>query len=191
MKRIYYVIYVLFLCLISCGLGGKSYPETVFEKVKLNSNKIPNRFKQHFKEIRGQLKVGNLVIVTPQNEVKKVNATEYVQNRYINMFDNDIRDLKDLKSNEETAPILKAALDMFQYADDIYKNDFPRIAKMIDEGRPAAEIDAAIAELEEEKSALMDEKYNSVHDMIMPYADRHGVQYKMLKTPGFGKSSDH
>ncbi|KAF5296004.1 hypothetical protein FQR65_LT19859 [Abscondita terminalis] len=52
---------------------------------------------------------------------------------------------KSLKSNEETASILKAALDMFQYADDIYKNDFPRIARMIDEGGSAAEIDAAIA----------------------------------------------
>ncbi|EFK58676.1 hypothetical protein [Sphingobacterium spiritivorum] len=190
MKRIYYIVFILSLCVVSCGLGEKSYPEMVFEKVKLNSNKIPDGFELHFTEIRGQLKVGNLVIVTPQNEVKKVNATEYVQNRYVNMFDADIRDIKDLKSDEETAPILKAALDMFQYADDIYKNDFPRIAGMIDEGKPAAEIDAAIAALEETKGALVDEKYNKVHDLIMPYADRHGVEYKMLNTPGFGKSSN-
>ncbi|MGJ1268228.1 hypothetical protein ACR78G_13600, partial [Sphingobacterium spiritivorum] len=136
MKRIYYILFVLSLCVVSCGLGEKSYPEIVFEKVKLNSNKIPDGFEQHFTEIRRQLKAGSLVIITPQNEVKKVNATEYVQNRYVNMFDKDIRDIKDLKSDVETAPILKVALDMFQYADDIYKNDFPRIARMIDEGKP-------------------------------------------------------
>ena len=190
MKRIYYVILVLSLCVVSCRLGNKSYPEMVFEKVKLNSNKIPDGFKPHFTEIRGQLNAGSLVIVSSQNEVKKVSATEYVQSRYVNMFDADIRGLKDLKSDEETAPILKAALDMFQYADDIYKNDFPRIARMIDEGKSAAEIDAAIAALEETKGALVDEKYNKVHDLIMPYADRHGVKYKMLNTPGFGKSSN-
>lgn len=47
----------LVLCLVvtSCGLDEKSYPEELFEKVKLNGNKIPDGFKKYFTEIRGHL----------------------------------------------------------------------------------------------------------------------------------------
>lgn len=181
-----YIIYLgIALCLLvaSCGVGEKSYPEEVFEKVGLNGNKIPDGFKRHFTEIRGHLKAGSLVIVTQEKEVKKTNATEYVESHYIHMFDDDIKALKELKSDDETKPIIEAALDMFYYADEIYKTDFPRIAKMIDEGKSDAEIDIAIAELDETKDAIMDAKYNKVHDMIMPYADKHHVPYKIMEMP--------
>lgn len=178
-----YLLFPVLLFLSACGLGGKSYPEEVFEKVKLNSNKIPDGFKRHFTEIRAQLKAGNLMIVTPQNEVKKVNATAYVANHYLHMFDTDIKAIESLKPDEETKEMLADALDMFRYADTIYKTDFPRIALMIDEGRPDEAIDAAIAELDAEKGPVMNGKYNKVHDKIIPYADKHGVEYKILNMP--------
>lgn len=177
------LILLSFLSIASCGLGEKSYPEEVFEKVKLNGNKIPDGFKKHFTEIRGHLKAGSLVIVTQQNKVKKANASQYVANHYIHMFDDDIKALKETKADDETGPILKAALDMFQYADQIYKTDFPRIAAMIDQGKSDQEIDAAIEELDRVKDPIMDEKYNRVHDLIMPYADKHNVEYELMEMP--------
>lgn len=184
MKRIIlFLMLSLLLSLNSCGLGDKSYPEEVFEKVKLNSNKIPDGFRKHFTEIRAHLKAGNLVIVTPQNEVKKVNTTEYVANHYVHLFDDDIIAVQELKPDKETKDILAAALDMFRYADDIYKTDFPRIAKMIDDKKPDQEIDAAIDELDRTKGPILDKKYDKVHYMILPYADKHGVKYKILETP--------
>ncbi|UIR55074.1 hypothetical protein LZQ00_12370 [Sphingobacterium sp. SRCM116780] len=182
-KSLILIFFTLMLSVTSCSLGEKSYSEEVFQKVKLNSNKIPNGFKQHFNEIRGQLKAGSLKIVTQENEVKNVNASEYVQNHYVHMFDKDIEDVKGIKPDDETAPILKVSLEMFQYVDEIYKTDFPRIAKMIDDGKSDEEINAAIEELDEIKGPIVDEKFNKVHDLIMPYADKHGVEYKILDMP--------
>jgi len=182
-KFIFFLTGLFFLVLGSCGIGEKSYPEQVFERVALNGNKIPNGFKRHFNEIRAQLKAGSLTIVTQKNEVKKVGAVAYVENHYVRMFDADIKSLKELESKAETAQILTLALDMFTYVDQIYKVDFPRIAKMIDEGKPDVEIDAAIAELDSNKGGIIDEKFNAVHDLIIPYADKHGVEYKMLNMP--------
>jgi len=68
----------------------------------------------HFTEIRNQLKAGNLSIVTKEQEIKKVNATEYVETRYVNMFEKDITDIRKMKTDEETKPILHAALELFQ-----------------------------------------------------------------------------
>ena len=62
-----------------------------------------------------------------------------------------------------------------------------RIAKMIDEGQPNEDIDTAIDELEASKSKLIDERFNKVYDLIMPYADKHGVDYKIMDTPNFSK----
>lgn len=182
-KYIIYFTFALCFSAASCGLGEKSYPEEVFEKVKLNGNKIPDGFKRHFTEIRGHLKAGSLVIVTKEKKVKKVNASEYVANHYIHMFDDDIKELKALKSDRETKPIIEAALKMFCYVDEIYKTDFPRIAKFIDDGKSDEEIDAIIAKLDESKGSVIDAKYNKVHDIIMPYADKHDVQYKILDMP--------
>ncbi|MDX8575697.1 MULTISPECIES: hypothetical protein [Elizabethkingia] len=68
----------------------------------------------HFTEIRNQLKAGNLSIVTKEQEIKKDNATEYVETRYVNMFEKDITDIRKMKMDEETKPILHAALELFQ-----------------------------------------------------------------------------
>ncbi len=187
-KHCFFYLFLAFAFLLtSCGLGEKSYPEQVFDKVAVAANKVPNGFKVHFREIRGQLKAGSLVIVTPENEVKNVNATEYVTNHYVTMFEKDIQAIKEMKTDDETKPIFAATLDLFQYVDNIYKTDMLRIAKMIDDGQPNEDIDAAIEELEANKSKLIDERFNKVYDLIMPYADKHGVDYKLMDTPNFSK----
>ena len=178
-----FLLSFLLLFLHSCRLEKKGYSQDVFEKVKLNSNKIPNGFKPAFREIQGQLKAGNLIYITPENKIVKVNASDYVQKRYVPMFDQDIKAITNIEPDKETLEILKAALDLFYYADSIYKFDFPHIARMIDDGRPQEDIDQAIADLEANKSEILNEKYNKVHDLIMPYADKHGIEYKIIELP--------
>ena len=178
-----FMVFTLLLFVTSCGLNEKTYAEEVFEKVAVNANKIPNGFKRHFTEMQAQLKNGSLVIVAPDNKVKHVTASEYVATHYVKMFDKDINAIQNLRSNSETSPILKEALQLFEYVDGIYKTDFPRIAKMIDDGNPAGDIDAAIEQLDTEKGPVVDEKFNRVHDLIMPYADKHGVAYKTIEMP--------
>lgn len=168
---------------VSCNMSGAN-PQKIFDKIGLNGNKMPRSFDRHFKEIRAQMTNNSLTIVTKDNEVKKgVTATEYIETMYINMFEADIQGIKDLASDAESQPIIDAGLAMFQYADEIYKNDFPRIAKMIDDGVSDEEIDAAIGELDNTKGVELDNKYAKTMDLLLPYADKNGVKYKVMNTP--------
>ena len=159
-----------------------NYPEKVFNKVGLNANKIPRSFGRAFKEIQGQKAVDRLVVYL-DGKSKKASVVEYVDYHYKSIFDDDIKDIEELKQDEETKPIIEAGLDMFRYADVIYKEDYPRIAQMIDEGYPDEEIQAAIAELDNSKGAELDEKYRKTMELLIPYADKHGVEYKTINMP--------
>jgi|SRR5690554_721293 len=166
----------------SCNMTGAN-PQKIFNKIGLNGNKMPRSFKQHFKEIRGQIANGSLTVVTKDNEVKRgVTATEYIETMYIHMFEDDIKGIEELASDAEVQPIIDAGLEMFRYADEIYKKDFPRIAKMIDDGIPDEKIDAAIEELDNTKGVELDEKYAKTMDLLLPYADKNGVKYKTYNT---------
>lgn len=171
------------LAFVSCNNFGVN-PQKIFDKIGLNGNKIPSSFASQFKEMRAHKAKGSLTIIMPNNEVKKgVSALEYTESNYSKMLEPDIKGIKELKTNEETQPIIDAGLDMFQYADEIYKNDFPQIAKMIDDGKPDEEIDAAIEELDATKGVELDKKYNKTMDLLLPYAEKNGVKYKIHKSP--------
>lgn len=177
------MLFVVGLCVTACNFGGVS-PQKTFDVLGLNLNKIPYKFSQHFNEIRGQLKNGSLTYITQDNEVKKgVSASEYVENMYGDMFKKDIEAIKSLQVDDETKPMQQATLDVFNYTQEVYKTDMLSIAKMIDEGKSDDEINTAIETLQNTKGKIIDEKFNKAHDLIFPYADKHGIKYEILEYP--------
>lgn len=177
------LLFAFLIPTVSCNNFGVD-PQKIFNKIGLNGNKIPGSFDREFNEISAHKAKGSLVIVTQNNEVKRgVSALEYVENHYSKLLEADIEGIKELKSNEETRPIIDAGLDMFQYADQIYKNDFPKIAKMIDDERPDEEINAAIEELDATKGVELDKKYGKAMELLLPYADKNGIEYKIHEFP--------
>ena|SRR5690554_1870440 len=180
---IYLLLFAFTLTAVSCNFSG-TQPEKIFSTIGLNGNKIPRNFKRAFDEIRGQKKIGNLKIYNAEkNEYKTATAEEYVKSHYAILFDEDIEKIKALVSDVESQPIIDAGLEMFQYADEIYKKDYVRIAKMIDDGISDEEINAEIEKLESTKGVELDKKYNATMDLLMPYADKNGVEYKTYNTP--------
>lgn len=177
------IVFGLFVSFFSCTMIGAN-PQKIFNKIGLNGNKIPRSFQQHFKEIRAQKAAGSLTIVTKENKVKKgITATEYIENNYIHMFEPDIQGIKELTSDKESQPIIDAGLEMFSYADVIYKTDFPRIAKMIDDGLDDQQIDEAIGDLDKTKGIDLNRKYEKAMKLLLPYADKHAVQYEVKHMP--------
>lgn len=168
---------------VACNMDGVN-PKKTFDVLGISLNKIPTDFSSHFREIRGQLKNGSLSYVSKDNESKRgVSATEFVENVYSMLLKKAIEDIKNLKVDDETRPMQTATLDVFNYTQEIYTTDMIRIAKMIDEGKSDAEIDAAIEELENTKGKIRDEKFNKAHELIFAYADKHGIEYKFIKQP--------
>jgi hypothetical protein len=174
------IIFILFLSAIvsSCNLLNDS-PDQVFEVIGLNANKIPKSFERLFKEFYQQKINGSLQVPTTDNKsMRPGTCVESINYWYGNTFKEDIKKIKKLKVEEEAKPIVKAALDLFQYADEIQKTDFLIIAKMIDEGKSEEEIDNASRKLDDTKGILLDKKYESVMKLLLPYADKNGVEYK-------------
>lgn len=174
------IICILFLLTIvsSCNLLNDS-PDQVFEVIGLNANKIPRSFEQVFKELRQHKANGSLQVPTSDNKsMRPGTCVESVKYWYGNTFKEDIKKIKKLQVEEEAKPIVTAALDLFQYADEIQKTDFVIIAKMIDEGKTEEEIDTASRKLDDTKGILLDKKYESVMKLLLPYADKNGVEYK-------------
>jgi hypothetical protein len=174
------IIFILFLSTIisSCNLLYDS-PDQVFEVIGLNANKIPRSFEQVFKEFRQHKANGSLQVPTADNKsMRPGTCVESVNYWYGNTFKEDIKKIKKLKVEEEVKPIITAALDLFQYADEIQKTDFLIIAKMIDEGKSEEEIDDASRKLDDTKGILLDKKYEKVMKLLLPYADENGVEYK-------------
>lgn len=182
MKR--YLVTAMVALIVTVLSGCSDSPDKVFQTIALNANKIPRGFERHFKEIREHKARGSLQIVDPQtNKMKPATASEYVAFFYGHTFDNDIKNVSALKETEEVKPIKEAALDLFTYADQLYKTDFPKIAKMIDEGASDDQLDQAIAELESTKGEELFAKYEKTMKLIIPYADKHGVEYKTIEMP--------
>ncbi|MDR2146618.1 MAG: hypothetical protein LBE91_09200 [Tannerella sp.] len=172
----------------SCDFTGER-PGKIFNTIALNANKIPRSFEYQFRDMMIRKEDNSLIVVDPQtNEMKKASCVEYVAFHYAIMFNSDLDNIKKLKATDETQPIIDAGLELFTFADEIYKNDFPRIAKMIDEGMPEEEIKAAVEELDNTKGIELDEKYGEMMDLMIPYADKHGVKYEFVDMGG--KSRD-
>jgi len=174
------IVFILFVSTLvsSCNLLNDS-PDQVFQVIGLNANKIPRSFEQVFKEFRQHKENGSLQVPTADNKsTRPGSCVESVKYWYGNTFKEDIKKIKKLKVEEEAKPIVTAALDLFEYADEIQKTDFITIAKMIDEGKSGEEIDNASRKLDDTKGILLDKKHENVMKLLLPYADKNGVEYK-------------
>lgn len=165
--------------LFSCNFFTDNSPERVFELIGLNANKIPKSFERVFKEYYQQKQNGTLqALAEDQKSMRNSNCVDAVNFYYGNTFKEDIKKINALSKTEETEPIIKAAIDMFEYAQNIQTNDFPKIAKMIDDGKREEEVLHAAKELDNAKGMELDKKYEKVMSLLLPYADKHGVEYK-------------
>jgi hypothetical protein len=173
----------LTILITACDLMHDS-PEKIFDTIGLNGNKIPHGFHRHFKEMRQHKANGSLRILAEDNKtMKQATCEEYIAFAYKRTFEPDIENIKNLKGTDEAKPIIAAGLAMFEFADKIYKNNFPPIAKMIDEGKTDAEVDAAIDQLESTKGEELETKYKETMNLLIPYAKEHGVKYETIEMP--------
>lgn len=164
--------------LFSCNLYNDS-PDTVFQQIGLNANKVPSSFERVFKEYRQMKANGTLqTLADDKKSMRPSTCVEAVNFYYGETFKEDIKKVNNLSKTDETKPIIEAGIELFEYAQEIQRNDFPKIAKMIDDGKTDEEIDLAARQLDDTKGVELDKKYKKVMDLLLPYADKHGVEYK-------------
>ncbi|WP_146194609.1 hypothetical protein [Flavobacterium crocinum] len=178
MKIRNFTFFLVLITMVSCKFA-KDSPAQVFNTVGLNTNKIPFSFERVFKEFRQHKINGTLQLPTEDGKhMKKATCVEVVKFAYANTFKEDIKRIKNLNPTKEAEPIIKAGIELFEYADEIQNEDFMMIAKMIDEGKSDEEIDLAAKQLDDTKGIILDEKHSKMMDLLLPYADANGVEYR-------------
>ncbi|MBZ4037592.1 hypothetical protein K6T82_22715 [Flavobacterium sp. 17A] len=172
------LLFVLIFSIVSCNFIHDT-PDYVFNIIGLNTNKIPISFRRVFKEFRQHKADGTLRLPSDDGKtMKKASCVEVVQYAYSDTFKEDIRRIKSLNPTEDAKPVVEAGIELFEYVDEIQSKDFMIIAKMIDDGKSDEEIDYAAKKLDETKGVILDQKQSKVMNLLLPYADANGVEYK-------------
>ncbi|MBE8728317.1 hypothetical protein [Flavobacterium hungaricum] len=180
MKAKTITFFLVLICISSCNLI-KDDPNEIFQQIGLNANKIPSSFERVFKEFRQQKANGTLQLPAEDGKtMRKATCVEVVNYAYANTFKKDIERIKDLNPDDDAVEIVNSGIDLFEYADQIQSKDFMIIAKMIDEGKSDEEVDKAARNLDDTKGIELDKKYTKVMNLLLPYADKKGVEYKKL-----------
>lgn len=172
--------FIMLISIFSCNLINDT-PDQVFQVIGLNANKIPSSFQRIFREFRQHKANGTLKLPAEDGKtMKQASCEEVVKFAYANIFKQDIKRIKNLNPTKDAEPIVKAGIELFEYADEIQSRDFLIIAKMIDEGKSDEEIDTAVEHLDETKGAELDQRFGKVMNLLLPYADANGVQYNKI-----------
>ncbi len=172
--------FILLISIFSCNLINDT-PDQVFHIIGLSANKIPSSFQRIFREFREHKANGTLKLPSEDGKtMKRASCEEVVKFAYANIFKQDIKRIKDLHPTKDAEPIVKAGIELFEYADEIQTRDFLMIAKMIDQGKSDEEIDIAVKHLDDTKGAELDQRFGKVMDLLLPYADANGVEYNKI-----------
>lgn len=168
LKLISFVIIALL-----CGCSNTSPGEYV-NKAALNSNLITAYYTPKFFGEIQELKAQNRLVVFREKTPKPTTAEKYLKN-YLPDLSKNISDIKTLKKTSETKEMLEASLDYFEQADKIFKNDYLRIAKMIDANKPQPEVEAETHKIFEANNDEMMKKYDRLWATAEAYAAKNNI----------------
>ncbi|MDO5616344.1 MAG: hypothetical protein Q4G16_09150 [Cruoricaptor ignavus] len=163
------------LLLVSCNTDN---PENYFDKTTLVTNQTVPFDGNFINKMQQDKNLGRLQIIE-NNEVKNTeSAVEYLQKYIIPEMQKSIDKVEALKVTDDTKGMIESSLDLLKYAKTVKETDYVNIAKMMDEGKPQAEIDATANAILEKTTPVIEEKYNKLLEHALPYAEKNGIEVK-------------
>lgn len=181
------IIFKLFglALMLSCS---KTTPQQYIAKTAVNANLMESFYRPQFFSEIVELKKQNRLTVFRGKEHKPATAQEYLKDRLPDLKRN-IDEIKSLNKTAETSDLIEASLSYFEEADKIFKNDYPKIAKMIDENRPDSETMPKIKEIFEKNDAEMFAKQQKLATVAENYAKKNKVDFRIINLNPRNKSN--
>jgi hypothetical protein len=145
----------LSFCLLVIGCNTAS-PDKYFGIAVLSTNMI-NGISGH-----GQIyELTSPSVKMVDGDVNKtvVMKRKEVMDQKIQYLEDNFEKLTDLKETPETKEMLQASISLNKYVIAIYKNEYQQLAKLYDDGAPAAQIKAM------EQS--IDDKYSATYEILL------------------------
>lgn len=175
-----FFIAVFALSLQACE---KVTPENYFDQTTLNTNSLewhPARiYRQMISRKFPPKGVEASLVVWDEASKKMVPAKSYVEyfEQHVSAdIGKNLEKVKELKPEDDTTKtMIELSTALFDGFYTLYSTDGKAIAQMMDDGKSAKEIDAAISELDKKLQALEPE-YKKLLAVAVPYARSHGMK---------------
>lgn len=148
-------------------------PSEYFDRVALNTNMIARFGGEYFNTYQKYIKGG--ASTSDFNTCEK-----YLKNNSIATVERNVQRIKELRPTPKTKPMIDAALDLYAFVLTSYQTDHLKIAKMIDNKAPEAEINAEIIKLDNKSYDLFAQKYDKLWDIAELYAKDNGIEIKKM-----------
>lgn len=177
MKYIAKTIMLLTVVISIFSCNGVS-PDKLVAQTWLNVNNITSHYSPNFFRNLQEMKSKDNITVIRNNEVVKGTAVEYVNQYVITPLVEAQKKVEKLPVKEDTEEIITASLAVYQYGKTVFENEYLTIATMMDEGKPEAEIYAAIENLYIVHDPVMEKKLDRLDELVFPYAKKHNIQIK-------------
>jgi len=165
-------------------------PEKIFTTAwgAMNSVSYGSDFVEYFERLRRMQKDGQMYLYKDKAFVTTNSIVEYFTSdnnsanstpQTIKWYERRIQALKKLNPGRDAKPLVAAAIDLYQFMDGIHKNDFLRVAEMIDSGVPDDQVNAHLEELMLANEEEISERYSRLFELITAYGDKHGIKYSV------------
>lgn len=146
--------------------------QKVFDQTWLNTNHVSMYYSPKFFMELMERKEKNNFTATGGT------AVEYVQLTAIAAVDESLKKVESIPEKPDTKELVQSSLDVFRYADEIFKTEYLEIAAMIDAEKPSEEINAAIDKLFAMHDGEMRKRFKQLDSYAIPYAEKHDIPIK-------------
>lgn len=177
MKQIKLILIIITGTLFSSC--NSTSPNDYFNKAALNSNLVTAYYKPNFFREILELKNQDRLIIYQGNKNQPATAEEYLKFRLPDL-DKNLSEIKALKKTDETRDMLEASIAYFEHANGVFKNDYPKIAKMIDANRPQSEIQQEVEKVFASNDKQIFEKSERLRTTAEAYAAKNGIAVKRV-----------
>jgi hypothetical protein len=121
---------------------------------------------------------GQLMAFDDKNTFVAKSYEDHILRFKIPYLQQAIEKIKDLKPTDETAPMINASLDLFNFVKKKYETDYLKTARLLDQKVSQEEIDRAILKIDTDNAPEFNRRYKKLRDLAIPYAAKHGIQIK-------------
>ena len=154
---------------ISCG---NPPPDQLFARVVLNTNLL---FGFAGSGMQRELASPSVKLVDEKTmATAPMKRAEVVQTK-LETIEANFEKVKAISSNEETKPMLDAAIALYEFVIPVYKNEYAQLAKLYDDGAPAEQIAALEKTIQEKYGARFESLYDAVGTTGKAYAAKHNI----------------
>ena len=176
MKTKIIIAALLLIVLQSCKM--ENTPEEYFDITSLNTNLFMEFGSKDFQTMEQNKKANQLIAFDEKGTFPAKSYEDHVLRYKVAFLNQSIKKIEDLKPTDETAPMINASLDLFNFVKKTYENDYVKIARLLDKNESRENIDKAIAEMEAAAFPVFEEKYKKLWNLALPYAKNHGIDVK-------------